>query len=132
MAIKGAHKNVRLPDRTTNAFHLVSLAAFLRETSNHFPRLFNWVTYCYGKDTKPHLWVGDLKLRSVCGVQQGDPFGPLLFAIAIHPILTKLNEKLNQLQNENNAKTNPNQTNQLQPTPTELHRGLFREQCNIE
>ena len=37
---------------------------------------------CMGGE-RPWLWFGDRKWRSATGVQQGDPLGPLLFALAL-------------------------------------------------
>lgn len=76
-----------------NAFNLVNRNSFLAETRQHLPELYKWTEYCYAED-HPHLWVGDWMLRSVLGAQQGDPLGPLLFALALQPILTRLQEHL--------------------------------------
>lgn len=48
---------------------------------------------CYGTTTT--LFFGDFRIASQVGVQQGDPSGPLLFSIAIHPILEELSSDLN-------------------------------------
>ena len=72
-----------------NAFNLVSRAAFIKQVRLNFPELEPWVQYCYDFDS-PHLWVGELCFRSVTGVQQGDPLGPLLFSLALHAALTRL------------------------------------------
>ena len=63
----------------TNAFNLVSRKAFLKGVKDHFPSLLAWKSYCYGGEA-PFLWSGEDSIRSVRGVQQGDPLGPLLFA----------------------------------------------------
>ena len=49
-----------------NAFNLVSRAAFLKQVRINLPELDPWVQYCYSD--KPHLWVGELRFRSVTGV----------------------------------------------------------------
>lgn len=80
-----------------NAFNLVSRRAFLAEVRRHFPGLLAWVRFCYDfKD--PYLWMGEILMRSVTGVQQGDPLGPLLFALALHAILKKLKQLIEDLQ----------------------------------
>ena len=40
--------------------------------------------------TPSSLFCGDHVLQSEEGVQQGDPLGPLLFCLTIHPLVTKL------------------------------------------
>ena len=50
---------------------------------------------CYG--TQPLLHLGDWTIRSRNGVQQGDPLGPLGFALALHPIIEKIREEVPDL-----------------------------------
>ena len=69
----------------SNAFNLVNRKAFLKGAQEHFPALLVWTVYCHGDDA-PYLWSGEDVIRSVTGVQQGDPLGPLLFAL--HPVLS--------------------------------------------
>ena len=69
-----------------NAFNVVSRQAFLSECSLHFPELYPWVLWCYGQH--PILWHPMGTLTSECGVQQGDPLGPLLFCLVLN-ILVK-------------------------------------------
>lgn len=76
-----------------NAFNLVDRSSFMTPVQGKFPELFPWVRYCYSNEP-PYLWVGKEKLRSRTGVQQGDPLGPLLFALALHTPLAKLRERL--------------------------------------
>ncbi len=76
-----------------NTFNLVSRAAFLRETRLQMLDLYKWVQYCCGEGTTPELWVDHLRLRSVCGVQHENTLGPLLFALALQPVLTALCDK---------------------------------------
>ena len=42
-----------------------------------------------------HLFHGDFRLDSATGVQQGDPLGPALFAIAIHRVTSEVKSDLN-------------------------------------
>ena len=65
----------------SNAFNVVSREAFLGGVRRQFPLLFEWVDYCYG--CQAHLFVGDSVLQSCCGVQQGDPLGPLPFCCGV-------------------------------------------------
>ena len=60
------------------------------------------MNYCYGG--RPRLWASggnsdddedDTTVnRSVTGVQQGYPFGPVLFAINLQPIINKVQQKV--------------------------------------
>ncbi|GKE81102.1 putative reverse transcriptase domain-containing protein, partial [Tanacetum coccineum] len=38
------------------------------------------------------LYIGDTRIRSAIRVQQGDPLGPLLFALILHPLLYKIKD----------------------------------------
>ena len=65
---------------------------FWGTTRAHFPELTRWVTWCYG--TTSHLQFGNTVINSAGGVQQGDPLGPLLFAIALQPLAQELQGRL--------------------------------------
>ncbi|XP_026416496.1 uncharacterized protein LOC113311927 [Papaver somniferum] len=47
-----------------------------------------WVEFCYSKPAR--LYYSDTTLSSAKGVQQGDPLGPLLFALALHPLVLQI------------------------------------------
>ena len=51
--------------------------------------------YCYGVSS--NLFVGTQSIQSSSGCQQGDPLGPLLFALVLHPRLLYLRESLPSL-----------------------------------
>jgi hypothetical protein len=74
-----------------NAFNLVDRRRFLDEVLARHPQIFAWVQYSYGSDAT--LFTGSDVIYAQRGVQQGDPLGPLLFALAIHPLLTRLKSK---------------------------------------
>ena len=83
-----------------NAFNLVSRRAFLHEVSKAFPELLPWVDLCYGGSSHAHLWTSAFMLSSATGVQQGDPLGPFLFAIALKPIIDRMRALIPTWQNE--------------------------------
>ena len=73
-----------------NAFNLVNRSKFLEVVSEKFPKLARWVSFIYG--SQPALVVGESILWSKTGTQQGDPLGPLLFAIAIHGLIMQIKD----------------------------------------
>ena len=74
-----------------NAFNCISRQVFLDELAAKFPSLYPFVSQCYGDPTV--LRFGDRTLSSSTGVQQGDPLGPFLFCLAIHPLLQKIRDR---------------------------------------
>ena len=73
----------------TNAFNLVDRQTFINEVKVKFPSIYNWVVYCYGDESL--LDYNGFTIQSSCGVQQGDPIGPLLFALALNTLVAKIN-----------------------------------------
>ena len=69
----------------TNAFNSVDRASLLREVRLRMPGLAPYVEWCYGNHTR--LLFAGSPMTSEAGVQQGDPLGPLLFALALQPAL---------------------------------------------
>jgi hypothetical protein len=73
----------------SNAFNNVDRNTVLQQTLAVFPSLAHWVQYSYGES--PYLFLGSQEIiRSSVGVQQGDPLGPLLFCLALQPLLLHL------------------------------------------
>ena len=64
-----------------NAFNSVRRDVVLGEIGNRCPDIFPLVRQAYG--TSSPLYFGDELIESCTGVQQGDPLGPLAFALAI-------------------------------------------------
>ena len=71
-----------------NAFNMVSRQAVLDECATFFPELLPWVSWCYGSHSS--LWHPMGQVSSQSGVQQGDPLGPMLFALVLHKLVTSI------------------------------------------
>ena len=78
-----------------NAFNTVSRSAFLQEIRRVLPGLVPWSDFCYLRDAR--LLLGDRMLMSMRGVQQGDPLGPALFALAIHGAILETRAEVERL-----------------------------------
>ena len=74
----------------SNAFNLVDRTVLLREVRARCPSISLWVEFLYGKAGR--LYLGDGHIWSATGVQQGDPLGPLLFALVLHPLVHKIRD----------------------------------------
>ena len=61
-----------------NAFNCICRESMFAEVRQRTPHLAAWMESCYS--CQPLLHLGDVTLHSCCGVQQGDPLGPLGFA----------------------------------------------------
>ena len=81
------------PDRVlvlldlSDAFNCVSRGAVLSAVRRHFPWMAPWADTCYRHDSS--LLVGSSRR----GVQQGDPLGPSLFSLAVHPCVVEAIDK---------------------------------------
>jgi len=71
-----------------NAFNTISRRAFMEAIVKYFPSLAAWVYYIYGCEAL--VFSGSAIIHASSGVQQGDPLGPLLFALALQPLLVDL------------------------------------------
>ena len=60
----------------------------LETARENIPELFHYVFSCYSSPSS--LFFLGTTLQSAEGVQQGDPLGPLLFCLTIHPLITPL------------------------------------------
>ena len=68
-----------------NAFNAVSRQAVVEECATFSPEILPWVSWCYG--SHPLLWH---PRSSESGVQQGDPLGPLLFALVLQKLISNV------------------------------------------
>lgn len=75
----------------SNAFNLVDRTALLYEVRKWCPSISTWVDFLYGQPAR--LYVGDDYIWSTTGVQQGDPLGPLLFALVLHPPVHRIRDR---------------------------------------
>ncbi|GKD89364.1 putative reverse transcriptase domain-containing protein [Tanacetum coccineum] len=73
-----------------NSFNLVDREVMLCEVHLRFPAISRWVEFCYSNPTR--LYCREHTLWSCQGVQQGDPFGPLLFSLVLHPLICKIRD----------------------------------------
>ena len=71
-----------------NAFNCLRRDKMLAAVRDVAPELFQFVYSAY--QTPSSLFCRDHIIQSEEGVQQGDPLGPLLFCLTIHPLVTKL------------------------------------------
>ncbi|KAJ0843465.1 putative reverse transcriptase domain, exostosin [Helianthus annuus] len=75
----------------SNAFNLVDRTALLCEVRKRCPSISTWVDFLYGQPAR--LYVRDEFIWSTTGVQQGDPLGPLLFALVLHPLVHRIRDR---------------------------------------
>ena len=85
--------NIMLKIDITNAFNTVNRAAMLKEVQTRCPEIFNLVYQSYSFHSP--LYVKEATVMSQTGVQQGDPLGPLLFALTLDPIIRSIQSPMN-------------------------------------
>ncbi|KAL0227067.1 hypothetical protein P9112_014391 [Eukaryota sp. TZLM1-RC] len=74
----------------SNAFNSLSRCSIHGSLLEYMPELMPYFQSTYS--TNPNLHFGNSILSSSSGVKEGDPLGPLLFCLAIHPILLQIQE----------------------------------------
>jgi hypothetical protein len=76
----------------SNAFNTLRRDDILDAVATHIPEILHFCLLSYS--TPSHLLFDNHIITSSEGVQQGDPLGPFLFCITLHPILSSLSSKL--------------------------------------
>jgi hypothetical protein len=76
-----------------NAFNAITRDNMLEQVRSKLPNLYPFMSQCYQDATI--LSYGKETILSECGCQQGDPLGPLLFCLAIQPLVSSLQSPLN-------------------------------------
>ena len=79
----------------SNAFNNIDRSHMFAEIRARIPVLSGWVESCYS--AQPLLHFGNHTILSQSGVQQGDPLGPLCFALTLHPIVEKIKREVPDL-----------------------------------
>ena len=90
MSIPNNHVLVKLDFK--NAFNSVHRDTILEMVAKEIPELYPYCYLAYG--ARSSLKFGETIIWSEEGVQQGDPLGPILFCLAIHPIFLLLSATL--------------------------------------
>ena len=67
-----------------NAFNSIRRDAVLEAVALHRPDLFAFANSAYGSPSE--LWASEFTIDSTEGVQQGAPFGSLLFCVLSMPL----------------------------------------------
>lgn len=75
-----------------NAFNSLHRDRMLQAVSRVIPELYRYCHLAYSQSTL--LSFGPYTVLSQEGPQQGDPIGPLLFCITVHPLLQSLSSQL--------------------------------------
>ena len=78
-----------------NAFNNIDREAMFVAFRHRLPGLSAWMELCYS--CHPILRMGNEVIHSCCGVQQGDPLGPLGFSLTLHPIIERIKAEVPSL-----------------------------------
>jgi hypothetical protein len=79
----------------SNAFNMVDRTEMLKQAREKLPSIYKWVEFCYAQPA--NLFFGEALLLSMAGVQQGDPLGPLLFSLVLHPLAERIEREFPNL-----------------------------------
>ena len=76
-----------------NAFNMGFRDIIISRVNELFPEIYPYINQCYREPSL--LSFNEYIISSERGVQQGDPLGPALFCLLIHPIISDLKSELN-------------------------------------
>ena len=76
----------------SNAFNKIDRSSVLKEVRSRVPSISAWMESCYGGESP--LLFGEHVIPSRCGVHQGDPLGPLGFALGLHPLIEQISSEV--------------------------------------
>ncbi|XP_035712509.1 uncharacterized protein LOC118437538 [Folsomia candida] len=76
-----------------NAFNMVDRGKLLSSVHELVPSLYPYINQCY-RFSSSLVWNSSL-IESCRGVQQGDPLGPPLFYLILHPVISNLGSEFN-------------------------------------
>ena len=79
----------------SNAFNSINIKCMFKEAHRRIPSLSAWLERCYRSQSLLHF--GDTKIPSCCGVQQGDPLGPLGFSLILQPVIERIEREVPDL-----------------------------------
>ena len=77
--------HVMLKFEFQNAFNTLRRDKMLNTVRESAPSLYSFIHSAYEKPST--LFCGDCTIQSSEGIQQGDPLGPFLFCLTIHPMV---------------------------------------------
>ena len=87
-SIPSDHKLTLLVDFSNS----IDRATMFHEVRSRLPSITSWMECSYG--SQPSLLLDNRPILSCCGVQQGDPLGPLGFALVLHSVIEKIKESV--------------------------------------
>jgi len=75
-----------------NAFNSLRRDCLLESALTAIPEAYSYIHASYSSSS--HLFYNDQVIQSATGVQQGDPLGPLLFCMTLHPVLSQCDAEI--------------------------------------